>query len=314
MAGERDEGKRSAGEAFSPPPHSIWNNMIDAGQAHANSKLSTEAPPLTEPRDSDVLKVKNISCGNRRRGEVLAVCSKLITNLDAEHLWVNAATPSEAMECFGILLKPTPADKIKKLQVSGRALALVNRSSTDTVGKRCKVVSGSVVLQEDEEGDIDIIWGPGSTGEQECIVLLTDPCPTTTTTTSDPAVTTTASPEDLQCEGFCSWKMLSGTWTLQNDYCNQTTTSDPCPCPVEAVDCECIPPSECAPEATQIVTFCSTLTFPDPPFCSTTTSTTTTTTSTTTSTTTTTGAPTTSPPLSSWLPSASGSMPNESAP
>lgn len=161
--------KRSSGQQFRPPTAQMWNAMVDAGESHQARELGAANKPLPGTRKTDILKVKNGTGAQRSRGEVLGNFTKSITTLEAEKLQLSGAAPTSG-KAFAVLLKTAASGAIVDGQVSGVCLATVNVGSTsheyaDIDPPNHKLVSA-------ETGPVRIVWQPGSTGDQECVVLL----------------------------------------------------------------------------------------------------------------------------------------------
>lgn len=161
------EGKASSGSPFRPPPAVIWNNMIEAGRAWADGRLSNESPPPTRPRESDIIKVRNDSGAARRKGEILRIEGSALTDVVDEHIWLLGVEPT-AEGYFGILKRPCETSAVESLQVSGCCLALVTIS--DLSHTRAKAADGSYVLESSDDGPVEILYAPDGTGEKECVV------------------------------------------------------------------------------------------------------------------------------------------------
>lgn len=167
MATGGTEGKGSSGAKFRPPPAAVWNNMIDAGRAWADSQLDSPGGPPTRSRPTDIIKIKNTSGDARRTGEVLKIEGKSLDTITAEHIWLMGVEPTA--DCyFGILKKPVADDGIEQLQVSGCCMALIDIQDVDH--RRADIVAGEYVLQSSNSGPIEILYALESTGEQTCVV------------------------------------------------------------------------------------------------------------------------------------------------
>jgi len=161
------EGKVSPGDDFNPPPAVIWNNMVDAGRAWADSRLNAGAPNPIRPRETDIIKAKNTSGAARRLGEILRISGKAIETVTDENKWLLGVEPTDD-GYFGILKEPAAISGIASLQVSGCCMALVN--VTDADHKRATSAVGEYVLQSGDEGPIEILFAPDGTGEKTCVV------------------------------------------------------------------------------------------------------------------------------------------------
>ena len=119
------DGKASPGSPFKPPAARIWNNMVDAGRAHADSLLNGGPPNPIRPRETDIIKAKNNSGALRRTGEILRISGKAIQTVTDENKWLLGVEPTDD-GYFGILQEPAAISGIASLQVSGCCMALVN--------------------------------------------------------------------------------------------------------------------------------------------------------------------------------------------
>lgn len=162
------EGKVSPGQDFNPPPARIWNNMVDAGIAWSNGRLNSEASSPTRPRETDILKLKNMSGALRRKGEILRIDGKALEEVTDENTWLIGVEPTTD-GYFGILKRPCDDAAVESVQVSGACTALINIISVDH--RRATAVEGEYVLESSDSGPLEILYAPsGETGEQECVV------------------------------------------------------------------------------------------------------------------------------------------------
>jgi len=161
------DGKVLPGDDFHPPAAPIWNNMIDAGTAWANSRLNKPATDPIRPRETDIIKAKNNSGAVRRLGEILRISGKALDTVTDENKWLLGVEPTDD-GYFGILKEPAAISGIASLQVSGCCMALVN--VTDADHKRAASADGEYVLQSSDDGPIEILFAPDGTGEKNCVV------------------------------------------------------------------------------------------------------------------------------------------------
>lgn len=161
------DGKASPGSPFKPPAARIWNNMVDAGRAWADSRLNKPAPNPIRPRETDIIKAKNTSGAARRLGEILRIDGKAIETVTDENKWLLGVEPTDD-GYFGILKEPAVDGSLASLQVSGCCMALVN--VTDVDHKRATSADGDYVLQSGDDGPIEILFAPDGTGEKTCVV------------------------------------------------------------------------------------------------------------------------------------------------
>lgn len=165
------EGKASPGSPFKPPAAVIWNNMVDAGRAWADSRLNGGAPNPIRPRETDIIKAKNTSGASRRLGEILRISGKAIETVTDENKWLLGVEPTDD-GYFGILKEPAASNGLASLQVSGCCMALVN--VTDADHKRAMPVEGEYVLQSGSSGPIELLYAPSGTGEKTCVVRFSN--------------------------------------------------------------------------------------------------------------------------------------------
>jgi hypothetical protein len=161
------EGKVQPGDDFYPPPAPIWNNMIDAGRAWADSRLNGGSPNPIRPRETDIIKAKNTSGSARRLGEILRLSGKAIETVTDENKWLLGVEPTDD-GYFGILKEPAASNGLASLQVSGCCMALVNVADADH--RRATSADGEYVLQSGDDGPIEILFAPDGTGEKTCVV------------------------------------------------------------------------------------------------------------------------------------------------
>jgi hypothetical protein len=173
MPGHSDD-KASPGQPFRAPKAETWNGMVDAGNAYRAGRLSNGVPQPTRPRETDIIKLKNSSSGNRARGQILRIDGKAITDLSDEHIWLIGQAPT-ADDYFGILKEPIADGEVGRVQVSGCCLALVD--VVDAGHTRAKAVASEYVLESSDDGPLEILYAPGGTGEQECVVRFQSPQP-----------------------------------------------------------------------------------------------------------------------------------------
>lgn len=160
-------GKTSPGTIMRSVPSAIWNNMVDAGQAFANQRISSSAPPPTRARATDLLKLRNSSGASRKKGEILKIDGKVIETVSEEFIWLDGKEPEP--DCrFGILKEPALDEEVATAQVSGVCMALVN--VTDADHTFAYPADGEYILQSGDSGPLEILFAPDGTGELDCVV------------------------------------------------------------------------------------------------------------------------------------------------
>jgi len=165
-----NEGKRSSGEKFKAPPAVIWNNMVEAGRAWADDQLSSGVPERPRPRQTDVIKVRNETGANRAKGEVVGFDGFVLTDLDADSIWLKAAATKRGRH-FAVLKHPVSTDEVVEAQMSGVCVGRVN--VTNLAHRAARLPSdGTYILQSSFSGPIDLLWTPEETGTVDCAINI----------------------------------------------------------------------------------------------------------------------------------------------
>lgn len=149
--------KASAGQPFRPPDAELWNAMVDAGAAYRDQRLSVNGGGLLPRRQTDVIKVKNESGQPRARGEILGDFSKLLSEVNSEHLWLRGKK-AVADKPWGFLLKPLDVDEVGEIQVSGVGVAKLELLS-DT-HQFAELKTDSYLLRSAASGPVEIVYRP----------------------------------------------------------------------------------------------------------------------------------------------------------
>lgn len=148
------------------------NGILDAAEDYTKRRqLGRGVDPIRKTLPTDIVRVRNNSGGDRRAGEVMRVGNAIIDQLTNEFLWFQGLAPNTS-ERFGILRKALPYQSSGELQVSGVCKAWVN--ITDLSHERAKVTPGSYVLTSADTGQFKLLWTPGVTGQQDCVVVFAD--------------------------------------------------------------------------------------------------------------------------------------------
>jgi len=158
--------KASPGQPFKAPPATVWNGMIDAGNAYRAGLLSNGTPDRKKRFQTDVVSLLNSSGSDRARGEILRFNGKSIEELDNDFIWLVGDVPT-ADGFFGILREPIQDDAVGLVQVSGCCMATIDVSGTGH--KYAIPVAGDYLLASADAGPIEILYKPSGTGELECV-------------------------------------------------------------------------------------------------------------------------------------------------
>lgn len=160
----------SAGQRMPLPAAAQINAWTEAAEDFAKRrKQGTPATPLGAPRDTDVIRVRNLSGGARLEGEVLRVGEPIIDTLDRFHIW------HEGLICngcgdWGVVIRAMPYDGIDQLQVSGVCLALVDVTEEGHTWADEKI--GETHLVSDTQGGAKILWKESGIGLKVAVVNL----------------------------------------------------------------------------------------------------------------------------------------------
>lgn len=131
--------------------------------------------PTGGPPKFDIVKVRNNTGGNLRRGEVVELSTFLLATLEQEYRWFAGVTPDLTHAAWGITIKPIPATDIDDVLCVGVCIAHV--LIVDESHQYANRVSGSTVLRSAASGPVKIVAKPtGGTPpeERECVVQLVD--------------------------------------------------------------------------------------------------------------------------------------------
>jgi len=160
--------KVSAGQPI-PRSANLWNNIIGCANDYALRQLGQPGSQFSQPIATEVVKIKNSSGAQVRRGEVLEISGFLLTDVVRESLWFDGDTP-DGTRAFVVALQDIPGGSIDRAQVSCVCVALVN--VTDAGHGYAVVEDGEPVAQSAESGPIRILYKPTGTGEKTCAVLI----------------------------------------------------------------------------------------------------------------------------------------------
>ena len=151
--------------------------MVAAGRAYEDRLLGRGTADNLPARRNDIIKVRNETGANRKRGEVLMIGDKIITKLTDEHQWCEGKTPKDNVnrQRIGVLRYDVTGgsgkEGITQLQINGACIALVNIE--DVNHRRAYVKKDECVLTSSNAGPIELLWSPEETGdEQECLVRI----------------------------------------------------------------------------------------------------------------------------------------------
>lgn len=209
------------------------NDTIDVVNDYKAGKRPPHGPD-THGVDTNEVQVRNKTCGDRLRGEVVQLGAPLVGSPPDHpyHPWFEGRTvAAPADKRWAILRLPLKECEIGPALIAGRALAWV--MVTSLAHTHAIPVIGSPTLTSATSGNIEILSPPASTGLQEIWVRLAVPADAST------ATTTTTTPEPSPLAGNpCKWTWdeTGNKWTLEDDAdcpsatTTTTTTEEPCAC------------------------------------------------------------------------------------
>ena len=162
------EDKRTAGQPFRPPPATMWNAMVEAGEQVQAGRFN-QPGGSSRARKTDIIEVKNLSGAARARGEVLGAFTNPFTNIERDNIKLSGAAPTAGGH-VGVVLDPVANDKYGRVQLAGVCVATVNISDEDH--EFAEIDPGEHKLVSAASGAIAIIYAPAGTGDKDCVVRL----------------------------------------------------------------------------------------------------------------------------------------------
>lgn len=167
-------GKIRAGQKLPGtwPSAQVWNGMVDAADRVRQSGLSEASEGAGGIIPGDRIKLRNDSGADRSRGDVLTVGDLLVDEIDPLYMWFEGLATALGTP-FAILTQPLPSTEIGPARLLGVVKARVDVSNINH--KRARVLAGQYTLKSDPTGPVIILHQPGSTGVQDCAVLLGGP-------------------------------------------------------------------------------------------------------------------------------------------
>ena len=163
------EDKRSSGQPFKPPPATMWNAMVSAGEVWQAGQLGEQQGGSSRARPTDILQIKNVSGAARVRGDVLGAFANPLTNLERDNIRLSGTAPTAGGH-VGVCLEPMANGTYGPVQLSGVCVAKVNVSDADH--EFAAIDPGEYVLVSAAEGQIGIVYAPAGTGVLSCVVRL----------------------------------------------------------------------------------------------------------------------------------------------
>ena len=159
-----------------------WNSFVDTAQAFKNARelgSPTRDLPLGDDRP-DRVTIENLTGANLRLGEVVELGEFLLNEVKPQNAWFEGLEVdlSQNRHTFGVMLKPTPADKFGKCLVVGACVARVAVWHEDH--QYARLVDGSPVMESDYFGQARLLSKPAigeGGGEQLCWVYVGDEGP-----------------------------------------------------------------------------------------------------------------------------------------
>lgn len=150
-----------------------WNrHVVSSDWFHRNMARSQQGGGLVGGSDSNTVIVRNNSGADRRRGDILEFTGLDLSDLSDDLPWMIGGSPTLA-NAFCVLLHDLPSaapDNYGRGSAHGVVKAYVN--ITNTAHRYAAPAASNYVLQSAAIGPVRIMWQPGSTGEQTCLVLL----------------------------------------------------------------------------------------------------------------------------------------------
>jgi hypothetical protein len=146
-----------------------WNRHVDAAEAYHRAQAigSSRSGALPSGRDTNIVKVKNSSGANRRKGDILEFTSFGLADSEVDNAFFFVGGSPVLQNNFVILLRAIPIDDYDDCLISGVGAAWVN--VTDLDHRYARPIASTYVLQSAAIGPVKILFRP-STGEVACAV------------------------------------------------------------------------------------------------------------------------------------------------
>lgn len=152
----------------------VANSILESADEYRLRRRLGKSEPAFQfsAIQTDVIKIQNDAAADLAIGSVVQVDIKVLTTLDAAHLWFSGIEPDDEIcgNAVAILREPIPDGKIGPAQVSGVCLARVN--VTDTSHRYAYPVSGNTVLQSGHGGPFQLLEPATGVTEDEFPVLF----------------------------------------------------------------------------------------------------------------------------------------------
>lgn len=184
-------------------PAATWNNLTEVADWWTRSQAIGRAAG-GGIGGGRTIRVRNTSGSTRDRGNILQIGDIEEGELDRRFLWFTGEAPNATWDKrICVLLDPAVNNTFARAEVLGLVTAEVNVANTSHT--TCKVAANTYVLQSDFDGPIPIIYQPGNTNTQTCVVVLPPMLPYKPTiefalsaamTTSDATKTATIQSQD----------------------------------------------------------------------------------------------------------------------
>jgi hypothetical protein len=164
------DARGSNGQRVRRVPADIWNGMVGAGQQYNLQQLGQAGQPQQNVRRSDVVKIKNKTGEQRRKGEIVTLGNLVTTELSADHFWLEGNTTVRGHR-FVILRYHVANDQIIEAQITGLTTALIYVN--DTSHRFARVPDdGTFVLQSSPSGPVEILYLPTDAQEEDEVTAL----------------------------------------------------------------------------------------------------------------------------------------------
>lgn len=164
--------KVTPGQKASAPSAQFHNDLVDLLNAQKLGGNARLRQGHHTPKDFCLVKARNSSGGNVRRGEVLEFTAELLTDKEQQYPWFTGDLNSGDYPGWGITRWPIPSGEIDEVVCVGVCLAYVDVLDIDHPFADRKI--SSLTLESGETGAVKIISPLSGTGEQLLWVQLMD--------------------------------------------------------------------------------------------------------------------------------------------
>lgn len=161
--------KLKPGDPLSAISAREYNRHVDVADWYERTqRLGGGGNAAASGLDGTLARVKNSTGSDIRQYDPVGLGAPAVTLSDGYMIFA-AATPSAASGVWGVAIDPIPNGEMGRVKLAGTAPAYVTIGDTS---HQWANVSGSATLESVAAGGAEIVYQPGSTGEQLCCIRI----------------------------------------------------------------------------------------------------------------------------------------------